>query len=450
MSTDQFERPICTLTSVKTRRKAVLSTFLATLLAVTAMSAPSRAEDVNCPPGLGATTIDGNVLVTGICELNGTVVIGNVFVYSGGSLTSRNARIDGNIQADDAGDILVEDSFVGGSIQLDRLVGDDASIVNSEVIGSVQLNDNRSALRVDTTTVGADVQAFANSGGVVFSGNTIDGNLQCKDNAPAPTGTNNTVGGNAEDQCETLASTGSSGDSGGSTGSGGASDQCNGSLGAISIDGDLLIAAACTLDGTTVDGNIVLYAGGSLTANAIRVIGNIQADSAFEIGVANSDIDGNVQFDKLVGAASITNTEVGGSIQLNDNRFSLSVTDNLVNSDVQAFANVGGVDIAGNTVDGNLQCKDNAPAPTGGNNTVAGNKEDQCASLQPANGTDGTGGSINVSSGSNNSASGGSSSESVSAADSGGGSISLWMLLGVGLLVAGRSVNRRSSETKLA
>jgi hypothetical protein len=52
--------------------------------------------------------------------------------------------------------------------------------------------------------VGADVQAFANLGGVLVQDNGIGGNLQCKDNVPAPEGGNNTVSGNREDQCANL------------------------------------------------------------------------------------------------------------------------------------------------------------------------------------------------------------------------------------------------------
>lgn len=189
-------------------------TFLASLaIAVLALDSPAMADDVSCPPDLGAVTIDGNVLVAAPCELNGTTVKGNVHLYAGGSLLARNARIDGNIQAENAFEIDVSDSEIGGSIQLDDLVGDVTVIVNNRVDGSIQLKSNRSRLDVVDNVVGADIQAFGNTGGVDISGNAVDGNLQCKENAPAPTGGNNDVQGNKEDQCADLVAA-SSGDQG--------------------------------------------------------------------------------------------------------------------------------------------------------------------------------------------------------------------------------------------
>jgi uncharacterized protein (TIGR03382 family) len=181
-------------------------------------SSAALADDVNCPPDLGAVTIDGNVLVAAPCRLDGTTVKGNVHLYAGGSLIARNADIDGNIQAENADYIDVIDSFVNGSIQLDDLVGDISNVTNSEINGNIQLKDNRSRLEISGNTVGADIQAFDNSGGVDISDNTVNGNLQCKSNDPAPTGANNQVSGNKEDQCANLSASSGSTDSSGSTG----------------------------------------------------------------------------------------------------------------------------------------------------------------------------------------------------------------------------------------
>ena len=174
------------------------------------LSSTALADDVNCPPNLGDVTIDGNVLVAAPCRLDGTTVKGNVHLYAGGSLIARNADIDGNIQAENSDFIDVVDSHIGGSIQLDDLVGDLTSVTNSTIDGNIQLKDNRSRLEITGNTVGADIQAFSNSGGVDFSDNVVDGNLQCKSNNPAPTGGNNRVEGNKEDQCANLSSGGSS------------------------------------------------------------------------------------------------------------------------------------------------------------------------------------------------------------------------------------------------
>jgi len=158
-------------------------------------------------------------------------------------------------------------------------------------------------------------------------------------------------------------------------------------LGNVTIDGNVLVAGACRLDGTTVIGNVHLYAGGSLIArDGVRIEGSIQGENADFIDLADTRVNGNIQLDNFVGDRSIVNqSSIGGSIQLKANRSRIEVVDNTVDADVQAFENRGLVLIAGNVVGGNLQCKENDPPPAGGNNAVEGSKEDQCASLQPEN-----------------------------------------------------------------
>jgi hypothetical protein len=164
---------------------------------------------------------------------------------------------------------------------------------------------------------------------------------------------------------------------------------CPPNLGNVTVDGNVLVAAPCRLDGTTVKGNVQLYAGGSLiTRGNVRIEGSIQAENSDFIDLADTFVNGNIQLDNLVGDRSIIErSNVGGSIQLNSNRSRLEVLNNTVDSDVQAFANRGGVVIADNVIDGNLQCKENNPTPAGGNNRVQGNKEDQCVNLLPETGT---------------------------------------------------------------
>lgn len=55
----------------------------------------------------------------------------------------------------------------------------------------------------NNNTVGANLQAVQNEGGVELTGNTIAENLQCKENEPPPTGVGNTAG-DKEDQCANL------------------------------------------------------------------------------------------------------------------------------------------------------------------------------------------------------------------------------------------------------
>lgn len=362
------------------------------LIGLTAYAAPAAADDVFCPPNLGVETIDGNVIVTGACVLDSTRVIGNVHIYPGGSLVARNTHIDGNIQAEGADFVDVRNSRVGGNVQLDDLVSGATRIELVRVDGSIQLTGNRVSLVVLDNIVGSDVQAFGNSGGVDITDNTIDGNLQCRENVPAPTGSGNQVSGNREDQCANLVPSdgsgggsgdGSGGGSGGGTGAIDGDVNCPPNLGRVTVDGNVLVTAACRLDGTVVKGNLLLYSGGSLVARDARVDGNIQADRADYIDVARVTVKGNIQLDDMVGDLSeIRGSGVDGNIQLVGNRATLEVVDNVVDGDVQAFSNTGGVLIADNVIGGNLQCRSNQPAPVGGNNMVSGNREDQCADLQ--------------------------------------------------------------------
>lgn len=175
------------------------------LLGLAGLSGEARGDDVHCPPALGQVTVDGNVLVTAACRLEGTTVTGNVHVYAGGSLVSRaGTRIGGSVQAEDSDFVDLQETQVDGNVQLDDLVGDRSIVLRSRVGGSIQLKQNRSRLEIVDNSVGSDIQAFSNSGQVLIADNRVDGNLQCKSNEPEPAGGNNTVQGNKEDQCASL------------------------------------------------------------------------------------------------------------------------------------------------------------------------------------------------------------------------------------------------------
>jgi len=207
--------------------------------------------DRNCSGTIGPITIDDNVVVqNALCTLSGTIVKGNVLVYSGGKLRTLGAQIDGNIQAKDAISVTVEpNTFVDGDIQLENLSGV-SKVTYSEVTGNIQLKYNRRTVTVDYNTVNGDIQfeelkagayaanvryntvggniqmtkntltklsllsnrvdgdlqAFENrsSSALIIRANNIRQNLQCKSNYRAPTGGANIVGGSKEDQCRNL------------------------------------------------------------------------------------------------------------------------------------------------------------------------------------------------------------------------------------------------------
>ena len=159
---------------------------------------------------------------------------------------------------------------------------------------------------------------------------------------------------------------------------------CPPNPGDVEIDGNVRVTGSCRLDGTEVDGNVVLFAGGSLTMRNAAIERDLKsADSAFNVDISGSEIDGNVEVDDLVGDdITIRRSLVGGNIKARSNRALLRILENNVNGNVQAFDNTGGVEILGNRINGNLQCRGNVPPPTVNNNTVEGNRENQCASAE--------------------------------------------------------------------
>lgn len=156
---------------------------------------------------------------------------------------------------------------------------------------------------------------------------------------------------------------------------------CPPNRGKVTIDGNIVVRGTCTLNQTTVKGNVLMYSG-TLKVYGAKIDGNIQAKAGSSVIVQNTLVKGDIQLEKLVGAKStIVSNTVDGNIQMKQNRKYLDVRANRVDGDIQAFSNTGGLRIANNIVDGNLQCKSNSPAPTGSGNRVSGNKEDQCRRL---------------------------------------------------------------------
>jgi hypothetical protein len=194
-----------------------------TVVAICGISGPASvavADERVCTGSIGMETVDDLRVPSGAtCELNGTRVEGNANVQANATLRARSARVDGNVQGENAARVVVVGSSqVGGSVQVKQ--GGGADVRETRVTGDIQLDANNGALQhVARNTVGGNVQVFSNTSGVDITGNTIDGNLQCKENSPPPTGGSNVVRGSAEDQCASLMPRGSPG---GSPGGGGA------------------------------------------------------------------------------------------------------------------------------------------------------------------------------------------------------------------------------------
>lgn len=186
------------------RLRYVVTLTGASLAVLVSTAGWAVAEERVCRGAIGAVTVD-NLVVPQLatCRLTGTRVKGTIKIERDATLTASRVVVIGNVQAENARSVSIGGSSrVGGSVQLKQ--GGGATIANSSVDGSIQLESNRAPLRVERNVVGADVQAFQNSRGVAISRNRIDGNLQCKENRPAPTGGGNVVQGNKEGQCARL------------------------------------------------------------------------------------------------------------------------------------------------------------------------------------------------------------------------------------------------------
>lgn len=163
----------------------------------------AKASDETCRGTIGARTFENLKVPDGAkCTLEGTIIKGNLFVYTRSTLIARGVRVGGNIQADGARSVTVNSqSDVGGNIQIKQ--GYAANVAQTTIDGDVQLESNDGPVYATRTRVGGNMQVFQNTGGVTLRYNRIAENLQCKENTPRPTGGGN-IAGDKEDQCAKL------------------------------------------------------------------------------------------------------------------------------------------------------------------------------------------------------------------------------------------------------
>lgn len=149
------------------------------------------------------------------------------------------------------------------------------------------------------------------------------------------------------------------------------------------VNGNLMIATSCTLRGTTVNGNVQLFAGGSLEATDAVINGKLEADTANFIDLRNTAVDGKIKLHAMVGdLIQIRDSTVDGNLIVTQNRSRLELVRNNVSDDLRAIDNVGGLLISDNVVGSDLECKRNTPEPEGANNNVTGKKKNQCRDLK--------------------------------------------------------------------
>jgi hypothetical protein len=146
--------------------------------------------------------------------------------------------------------------------------------------------------------------------------------------------------------------------------------------------------ASCTLNSSvTVQGNVAVEAGGSLTTSYVLIVGSILSNNAsvISIGLAGSSTIGmNVTLVGTTGQASVLNSDIGGNLYISGSTSgsTLKINDNGVPGNVIDLGNLTANNtIVNNAIAGNLVCVGNSQGPTGGNLVVGGKKVGQCAGL---------------------------------------------------------------------
>lgn len=186
------------------RVKFILAGFILTLAVFILASSVAFAEEITCSGTMGAVTVDNlRVPPDATCNLDRTLVEGNIKVETNATLYATNVNVIGNVQAENAAQVeVLPGSVVGGSIQIVQSGG--ARIDSVRIDSDLFFDTNNGYITATENQIGGNLQAFQNTGSLSITNNVIDGNLQCKENDPRPTGGGNLVQGNKEDQCADL------------------------------------------------------------------------------------------------------------------------------------------------------------------------------------------------------------------------------------------------------
>lgn len=143
------------------------------------------------------------------------------------------------------------------------------------------------------------------------------------------------------------------------------STECRGHVGAVTITDEVLVpnGVTCTLEGTSVDGDIVVKPGAALYASNIKTTGGVRGDAVKKLVISNSRVGNDIQVNdcEAGGAVVIRSSDIAGNVQLQDNQGSLTVVGNTIGGNLQAKDDSGGGELADNRIAGALECQDNNP-----------------------------------------------------------------------------------------
>lgn len=414
------------------------------LVAAITMAAPAAATTFNCNEEISGGSFD-NVTVPrdGSCTLRDSTVSGKVKVKRGAFFQATGTDIAGRVQADDALTVFIDTgSTVGRNVEVDDTA--QVFIFNATIARDVEIDDASEVVQICGTTVtkgdvevtdsgvdilvgdpqavdcapntvsDGDVEVNHNRAEVEFvvRGNSIPNGdlevnrnrgpvekfvednkggdeLECHGNESPFTATGNSGWAKKEGQCREVLT-------------------CTDTLSGITTDDVIVpVDGACTLNDSTVTGNVFVSRGGFFQATGTDIGGRVKARDALTLFIDTGstvghgvDADGTAQvfvFNATVGdievehtteVVQVCGTQVGHDVEIEHSGFDILVGDpqakacagNTVGHDVEVERNDAQVEliVRGNTVGGDLEVNRNTGPAAKAVEDNTGNGELEC------------------------------------------------------------------------
>ena len=244
----------------------------------------------------------------------GVIVLNNVTVSSGASLTDTGASIVNNVHATGAAAVTIS----GGAVNHDVHVGGASGAVS-----------------ITNTSIGDDLSVQGDAGAVVVSGNNVSNNVSITNNSPGgATVNNNAVAGKCSQSLNNPYS--------GSGNTGPDVSSCNGigtSPGLTSCTGTLVAGTyknvavpsgqSCTMGaGVIIANNLTVSSGASLTDTGASIGQNVHATGAASVTISGGTVLNDVRVGGTSGAVSITNTTIGDDLNIDGGAGAVTVSGN--------------------------------------------------------------------------------------------------------------------------
>jgi len=173
-------------------------------------SVPASGNECN---GIFNGTFQGDITVSNgqSCTFIAGRITGNV-TQNGGSLFTRNATIEGNLQITGSSTFSIATTVIGRDFQIQNIPTGAAQnqVCGTSVGRNLQFQNNGTAVQIGSASppclgnkVGGNLQVGNNSASTTIFNNTVTGNLQDHSNTAPTQVVGNTVGGNLQVQNNT-------------------------------------------------------------------------------------------------------------------------------------------------------------------------------------------------------------------------------------------------------